>query len=318
MLLLLLAALWATLRSNRVLHENEASLRLAGGVFAHAEEGILITDASGHIVRANDSVSRITGYSQAELIGQTPRLFRSGRQEKDFYENMWQTLLAAGSWRGEIWNQRKDGTPYAQRTSISSIRDRDGSITHFIGLFSDVTALKNNQEQLEKMAYYDALTGLPNRLLLADRLKQAVAQSNRRGDLLAVCYLDLDNFKPINDRWGHAAGDRLLIEVARRLTQCLRQNDTVSRLGGDEFVLLLVNLADADEAGQVLERVLHAVAQPITLGGQAVQVSASIGLTVFPNDPTDPDTLLRHADAAMYSAKEAGRNTWRLYGGEGE
>jgi PAS domain S-box-containing protein len=163
MLLLLLAALWATLRSNRVLHDNEASLRLAGGVFAHAEEGILITDASGHIVRANDSVSRITGYSQAELIGQTPRLFRSGRQEKDFYENMWQTLLAAGSWRGEIWNQRKDGTPYAQRTSISSIRDRDGSITHFIGLFSDVTALKNNQEQLEKMAYYDALTGLPNR-----------------------------------------------------------------------------------------------------------------------------------------------------------
>ena len=313
MLLLLLAALWATLRSNRVLHENEASLRLAGGVFAHAEEGILITDASGHIVRANDSVSRITGYSQAELIGQTPRLFRSGRQEKDFYENMWQTLLAAGSWRGEIWNQRKDGTPYAQRTSISSIRDRDGSITHFIGLFSDVTALKNNQEQLEKMAYYDALTGLPNRLLLADRLKQAVAQSNRRGDLLAVCYLDLDNFKPINDRWGHAAGDRLLIEVARRLTQCLRQNDTVSRLGGDEFVLLVSELPSFAECEQTLNRLTDVLNAPFTIENEQVQITASIGVTLYPTDSLDPDTLLRHADQAMYAAKQAGRHRFQLF-----
>jgi diguanylate cyclase (GGDEF)-like protein/PAS domain S-box-containing protein len=313
MLLLLLVALWATLRSNRVLHDSEASLRLAGGVFAHAEEGILITDASGHIVQANDSVSCITGYSQAELIGQTPRLFRSGRQEKDFYETMWQTLLATGSWRGEIWNQRKDGSFYAQRTSISSIRDRDGSITHFIGLFSDVTALKNNQEQLEKMAYYDALTGLPNRLLLADRLKQAVAQSNRRGDLLAVCYLDLDNFKPINDRWGHAAGDRLLIEVARRLTQCLRQNDTVSRLGGDEFVLLVSELPSLAECEQTLNRLTDVLNAPFTIENEQAQVTASIGVTLYPTDSLDPDTLLRHADQAMYAAKQAGRHRFQFF-----
>ncbi len=313
MLLLVLTALWVVIRGKQALQSSEASLRLAGGVFAHAEEGILITDASGHIVQANNSVSRITGYSQAELIGQTPRLFRSSRQATDFYQELWQTLLSAGAWHGEIWNQRKDGTLYAQRTSISSIRDRDSTITHFIGLFSDVTELKNSQEQLEQMAYFDALTGLPNRLLLADRLKQAVAQSNRRGELLAVCYLDLDNFKPINDQWGHAAGDRLLIEVARRLTHCLRQNDTVSRLGGDEFVLLVNELPSFVECEQTLHRLTEALNAPFTIENEQVQVTASIGVTLFPADSNDPDTLLRHADQAMYAAKQAGRHRFQLF-----
>ncbi|MBS1138737.1 MAG: hypothetical protein H6R13_190 [Proteobacteria bacterium] len=312
-LLSLLLALVLMLRSNRILHDSEASSRLSAGVFKHAEEGILITDAAGHIVQANDSVARMTGYSHAELIGQTPRLFRSPRQSRDFYDELWKVLLANGAWHGEIWNQRKDGTIYAQRTSISSIRDRDGMITHFIGLFYDITELKQSQEQLEKLAYYDALTGLPNRLLLADRLKQAIAQSKRRGDLLAVCYLDLDNFKPINDRWGHQAGDRLLVEVARRLAQCLRQHDTVSRLGGDEFVLLISELANFAECEQALQRISDAVNVPFTIESEQASVTASFGVTLYPADSTDPDTLLRHADQAMYAAKQAGRHRFQLY-----
>ncbi|UCV29839.1 EAL domain-containing protein [Ferribacterium limneticum] len=312
-LLSLLLALGLMLRSNRILHDSEASSRLSAGVFKHAEEGILITDAAGHIVRANDSVCSMTGYSHAELIGQTPRLFRSSRQSSDFYDELWKVLLSNGAWRGEIWNQRKDGTIYAQRTSISSIRDRDGMITHFIGLFYDITELKQSQDQLEKLAYYDALTGLPNRLLLADRLKQAIAQSNRRGDLLAVCYLDLDNFKPINDRWGHQAGDRLLVEVARRLTQCLRQHDTVSRLGGDEFVLLISELGSFAECEQALQRIGDALNVPFIIDSEQAGVTASFGVTIYPADSTDPDTLLRHADQAMYAAKQAGRHRFQLY-----
>lgn len=309
----LLIALGLVVRSNRVLHDNEATLQLAAGVFDHAEEGILITDASGHIVQANDSVCRMTGYEHAELIGQTPRLFRSSRQSAEFYDELWNTLLKTGTWHGEIWNRRKDGTVYAQRTSISSIRDRDGIITNFIGLLYDITELKRGQDQLERLAYYDALTGLPNRLLLADRLKQAIAQCKRRGDLLAVCYLDLDNFKPINDRWGHQAGDRLLVEVARRLVECLRQHDTVSRLGGDEFVILISELSSFAECEQALNRLTDAINAPFTIESEQARVTASFGVTLYPIDSTDPDTLLRHADQAMYSAKQAGRHRYQLF-----
>jgi diguanylate cyclase (GGDEF)-like protein/PAS domain S-box-containing protein len=309
----LLLALVLMIRSNRILHDSEASLRLAAGVFKNAEEGILITDATGHIVQTNDSVCRMTGYDHAELLGQTPRLFRSARQSADFYDALWKELTDTGTWSGELWNQRKDGTIYAQRTSITSIRDREGVITHFIGLFYDITELKNSQDQLERLAYYDALTGLPNRLLLADRLKQAIAMSNRRSDLLAVCYLDLDNFKPINDRWGHQAGDRLLVEVARRLTLCLRQHDTVSRLGGDEFVILISELDSFAECELALNRLSDAVNAPFTIESEQARVTASFGVTIYPTDSTDPDTLLRHADQAMYAAKQAGRQRFQLF-----
>ncbi len=306
-------ALGSVVRSNRLLHDNDARLRLAAGVFEHAEEGILITDAKGQILEANQSICQITGYQREEMIGETPRMFRSDRQDQQFYANLWKVLLAQGSWRGEIWNQRRDGSVYAQRTSISSIRDKDGSITHFIGLVSDVTEIKRNQELLEKLAYYDALTGLPNRLLLSDRLTQGIAQANRRGDLLAVCYLDLDNFKPINDRWGHKAGDRLLVEVARRLTQCLRQHDTVSRLGGDEFVILLCELPSYAECELALKRLADALDAPFTIETEQVRISASFGVTLYPTDSTDADTLLRHADQAMYAAKQAGRHRFQLF-----
>ena len=312
-LALLLIALTLVLRSNRHLRDSDASLRLAAGVFNHAEEGILITDPSGRIVQVNERACHITGYSTDELIGQTPRLFRSQRQDAAFYEALWKTLLSTGRWRGEIWNKRKDGSIYAQRTSISSIRDRDEVVTHFIGLFSDITELKESQERLEHQAYFDALTGLPNRVLLADRLHQAIAQSNRRGDLLAVCYLDLDDFKPINDRWGHDVGDRLLIEVARRLTQCLRQNDTVSRLGGDEFVILIGELSNLTECEQTLQRISEALTAPFAIAAEPACISASIGVALYPSDGVAPDTLLRHADQAMYAAKQAGRHRFEMF-----
>ncbi len=313
---LLLAALLALswiARSNRQLRDNEASLRLAAGVFSHAEEGILMTDASGKIVEANASTSRLTGYSRAELLGQTPRIFRSGRQNPAFYVDLWKTLRSHGVWRGELWNKRKDGTIYAQQTSISSITGRDGQTSHYVALFSDITPLKESQAELQRQAHFDALTGLPNRILLADRLKQAIARSNRNGETLAVCYLDLDNFKPINDRWGHQAGDRLLVEVARRLTHSLREDDTVSRLGGDEFVILIGQLKNFAECEQTLVRISEALSQPFPIESEQLRVTASIGVTLCPNDGTDPDTLLRHADQAMYGAKQGGRQRYQLF-----
>ena len=307
MIIVLAGAVLLLFFSRHRLHLQQVRLRLAAGVFEHAREGILITDAKGTIIEANASCSMLTGYTHEELIGQTPRLMRSGKHDISFYKELWDELQAKGLWQGEIWNRRKDGELYAQLTSISSIRNERGAVSNYIGLLTDITNQKLNQDSLERMAYYDALTGLPNRLLLADRMQQAIARCSRHNTLLAVCYIDLDNFKPINDRWGHGAGDSLLIEVARRLTNCLRQDDTVSRLGGDEFVILIGDLPDIGECNQTLVRISDALAMPFQIENETASVSASIGVTLYPSDSHDPDTLLRHADQAMYAAKQAGR-----------
>ena len=290
-------------------------LRLSASVFAACLEGILITDADHRIIDANPAFTRITGFTREEVLGRTSAFLSSLRHGVDFHTALWKTLRERGLWRGEMWICGKSGTDSALQVSIAALRDDAGRITHYIQLFTDISALKAHEAELNEIAHHDALTRLPNRRLLRDRIGQAHAQAARGRLGLGVALVDLDGFKPINDQLGHEAGDSVLRTVAERLGHCLRGGDTVARLGGDEFVLLLVNLADAEEAGQVLERVLHAVAQPIRLGEHEVGVSASIGLTVFPDDPGDPDTLLRHADAAMYDAKEAGRNTWRRYTG---
>ena len=310
---LLLASLWSVLRANLALRRSQERLKLAANVFEHAQEGIMITDADANIVEANDTFLALTGYRRDEVLGHNPRILASGRQGKEFYQQLWQTLRTQGSWRGELWNRRKDGSEYIQQTSISAIRSARGQITHFIGLSSDVTLLKESQEQLERMAYFDALTGLPNRRLLTDRLHQAIAQTQRNECLLAICYLDLDGFKPVNDTWGHALGDLLLIEAARRLMLNVRGGDTVSRLGGDEFVILLANLPNYDECEAVLERLRLALTLPFELPEGAAQVSASIGVTLYPLDGADSDMLIRHADHAMYAAKQAGRNCVHLF-----
>lgn len=296
--------------------QNEATLRLAASVFEHAHEGILVTDGAGVIIEVNKTFEKVTGYAREEVIGQSPRLLKSGRHEVSFYTEMWQIITERGYWHGEIWNRRKSGEIYPQSASISSVRNAKGEVTYYVGLFADISALKESQQRLEYLAYYDPLTGLPNRALLADRLRLALAKAQRDNRVLAICYVDLDEFKPINDRWGHAIGDELLIQVAQRFKRTIRGDDTVARLGGDEFVILLGNLESVMEGEQVLERLLKMLAIPFVFSTMKVTVSASIGATFFPNDGSDPDTLVRHADHAMYRAKQSGRHRYRLFDSE--
>ncbi len=299
--------------AQQALEASEERLRLVATVFAHAQEGVMITSADALILEVNDTFSVITGYPREEVLGRNPSLLQSGRQSSPFYADLWRTLAATGRWRGELWNRRKDGSIYPQFTSISAVTDQQGKISHYVGLFSDITTLKQSQKQLEKLAYYDALTGLPNRLLLADRMKVAMAQAERHEQLLAVCYLDLDGFKPVNDAWGHDAGDHLLVEVSKRLESAVRTSDTVARLGGDEFVLLLGGLNNVEECELALIRIQESISQPIALDEGEAKISASIGVTLCPLDGSDPDALLRHADQAMYKAKQSGRHCFHLF-----
>ncbi|MDP2809751.1 MAG: EAL domain-containing protein [Rhodocyclaceae bacterium] len=308
----LLRLLDRTVCETQMLQESEARQRLAASVFTHAHEGILISDARQIILDVNPVFSEITGYAREEAVGHTPQLLNSGRQDADFYKIMWQAIRQDGHWEGEIWNRRKDGTSYPERLTISEVRDGKGEVTHYIGTFYDISLLKQRQDQLEHLAHYDALTQLPNRTLFSDRMTQSLAQARRAGNLVAVCYLDLDGFKQINDECGHDGGDALLIEVARRLRDAMRAGDTVARLGGDEFVLLL-GADNIEECDRVVTRILKALAAPILVKGQDRSVSGSIGITLFPEDDSDPDTLLRHADQAMYIAKQGGKNRYQMF-----
>ena len=295
-------------------HEAEEKLRLFASVFTHAREGITITDRDAHIIEINGAFTDITGYSREEVLGHNPRMLKSDQQDAHFYADMWKRLLTHGHWSGEIWNRRKDGEAVAQLVTISAVRGEQGEIQNYIALFSDITPLKAQQALLEHIAHNDALTGLPNRLLLADRLKLAMHQASRRGQRLAVAYLDLDGFKSVNDAHSHEVGDRLLIALAQRMNEALRQGDTLARIGGDEFVAVLVDLPDDPSTLPVLQRLLQAAALPVHLGELTVQVSASIGVSVYPQDEeVDADQLVRQADQAMYEAKQSGKNRFHLF-----
>lgn len=290
-------------------------LRLVSSVFHHADEGILITDSQANILEVNPAFSRITGYDREEVLGQNPRLLHSGRQDRQFYDAMWKKIGDTGHWSGEIWNRRKNGEVYPERLIISAVKNALGEIIRFVALFSDISDLKNQQRRLEHMAHHDALTGLPNRVLLNDRLNVAIAQARRSRHRLAVCFMDLDGFKPINDTYGHDAGDLLLIEVARRLKSVSRSTDTVARLGGDEFILLFSNIADETESRQLLQRIFETLAVPFVIQGNEVSISASMGVVIFPEaaPDADGDTLLRFADQAMYVAKQSGRQRFHFF-----
>ncbi len=291
----------------------EDKLQLAANVFSHAREGIAITDVDTRIVDVNNTFSAITGYSRDEVLGHQPAMFQLGAHSEPYYEIMWQNLREQGHWSGEIWSQRKNGETYAEMVTISAVADGMGTVQHYVVLFVDITSMKNYQTQLENMAHFDALTQLPNRLLLADRLHQAMHHAQRRQQTLAVVFLDLDGFKTVNDQHGHDMGDALLIALSQRMKAALREGDTLARIGGDEFVAVLTDLQQPADAEPVLDRLLQAAAEPVQLGDIATQVSASMGIAIYPRDGTHADLLLRRADQSMYLAKQAGRNRYAFF-----
>ncbi len=292
----------------------EEQLRQAATVFEHASEGIVITDSEGSILDVNTAFTTITGYERHEVLGQNPRLLSRGDHEPELYSVMRQALTNDGGWSGELWNRRKDGSRYAGMLTITAVPDLQGKVSLYVGMFHDITALKEQQARLEHFAHYDALTQLPNRVLLADRLQQAIFLAERRGTEIAVVYLDLDGFKEINDLHGHSTGDILLIELAARMKQALRDGDTLARLGGDEFVAVLLDFKDHAESTPILDRLLQMAAQPVRIDGEDIRVSASLGVTFFPQkENLDADQLLRQADQAMYAAKQSGKNRYHIF-----
>ena len=320
-------AVLATLRDITARKRTEAKLQVAASVFDHAREGIMIADAGCAIIDVNDSFTRITGYDRAEALGQNPGFLKSGRHDANFYAAMWSDLTAKGFWSDEIWNRSKDGKLYPEQLTIQVLRDPQGISQGYIALFSDITERKTLQAQMRQMAYFDALTGLPNRRLLDDRLGQTMAASKRNGLYGALMFLDLDNFKPLNDTHGHEVGDLLLIEAARRLTECLREVDTVARFGGDEFVVILSELGadkalSTEQASGVAEKIRVSLAAPylltVTQLGEEDKMleyhcSASIGVVLFVNHEASQTDIMKWADAAMYQSKVAGGNRARFY-----
>ncbi|MDC7696307.1 EAL domain-containing protein [Vogesella indigofera] len=296
----------------------ELALKEAAVVFDSSYEGIMVVSPAGRITKVNAAFSRITGYRADEAVGQSPKLLSSGQHDAAFYREMWDSVRQHDFWRGEIWNRRRNGDCYPEQLSISVVRDELGQVRHYVGIFSDISQLKAHEAELERIAHFDPLTGLPNRRLLSDRLGQAIRHTARSGKSCAVCFLDLDGFKAINDQYGHAAGDQLLIGVTDNLKAVLRADDTLARLGGDEFVVLLVDVAGTEECALVLERLLAAIQQEVCLGDAVVRASASIGVSLYPQDNADADTLLRHADQAMYLAKDAGKNRYQMFDPESD
>ena len=295
----------------------EEELRIAAAAF-ESEVGMIVTDPQGVIERVNRAFTRLTGYRSEEAIGRTPAMLSSGRHDKEFYQRLWQALLESGYWQGEIWNRRKDGKHGVEWLTISAVRAPDGSTTHYVGTFSEITQKKEAEAEIHRLAYFDPLTHLPNRRLLHDRIRQALAVSGRNGHYGAVIFLDLDHFKNLNDSRGHDIGDQLLVETAQRILSHLREGDTVARLGGDEFVVMLEGMScelreAAVQTDLVGEKLREALARPYHLGGREFHCAASLGVAMFRGHEESVKTLLRHADLAMYKAKSAGRNTVRFF-----
>lgn len=291
----------------------ESQIRLYSTVFTSAREGMTITDAESRIVAVNPAFSAITGYAADEVIGKTPAILNSGRQGDDFYQGLWGDLAERGQWQGEIWNRRKDGGIYPEWLSISAVNDANGQSSNYIGIFSDISERKQQEARIHHLAHHDALTGLPNRVLLEDRVSQAIRNAKRSHRTVALIFIDLDRFKNINDTLGHEVGDNLLVQAAERGLRALRETDTLSRQGGDEFVAVLPELENRQTAMQVTRKLLAALGHPYLLAGHELTVSASAGIAIYPDDGETVSELLRKADAAMYLAKDEGRNTCRFY-----
>ena len=291
----------------------EVGMRLAEKVFETVDAAVLVTDANNRIIRVNPAFTDITGYTPEEAMGKSPAMLSSGAHAPEFYKEMWQQLKSDGSWQGEIYNRHKNGEFYTEWLSINEVRDVDGSLLHYVALFSDISERKAVEAHMHNLAHYDTLTGLPNRTLLSDRLQQAIAGAKREKSHMGLMFIDLDKFKPVNDTLGHHVGDLLLKDVAKRMLDCLRESDSAARIGGDEFVVLLPYVETEEDAVAVAEKIRLALNQPFELLGNKIEISSSIGVSVYPEHGNEERVLLRNADTAMYYAKESGRNVVKLY-----
>jgi len=274
---------------------------------------VFITDHDGRIVWANEAFSRLSGYATHEALGRSPAMLKSGRQDAEFYRELWQTILAGSVWRGEVVERRKDGSLYAVDETITPLCDAAGNITYFVATLHDTTLRKKEGDRDHFLAYHDSLTGLPNRALFLRLLEQALAHCARGGRRLAVLFVDLDHFKSVNDTLGHHLGDLLLATVAERLRASVRKSDVVARLAGDEFTVIQTDIVDVRPARALARTLVRALGRPFMLKGRAVRVGASVGISLYPDDGTSPEELLQRADLAMYRAKEQGRNRYRFY-----
>ncbi len=297
--------------------KSAADFRIAAAAF-ESQESMLVTDADSVILRVNCAFTNVTGYTAEEVVGKTPRIFSSGRQDANFYAAMWESINQTGGWEGEIWNRRKNGEIFPEHLSITAVKDQNGIVTNYVASLADITVSKAANEEINHLAFYDTLTQLPNRRLLMDRLKQALASSARSGREGALLFIDLDNFKSLNDTLGHDVGDLLLQQVAQRLKSCVREGDTVARLGGDEFVVMLEDLSEhaleaAAQTETVGEKILATLNQPYQLAKHEHHSTPSIGVVLFSDHEQNQDELLKQADIAMYQAKKAGRNILRFF-----
>ncbi|WP_455755900.1 PAS domain S-box protein [Sulfurimonas sp.] len=292
----------------------EEKLKLSASVFTNTHEGILITDKDNIIVDTNEAFTTITGFSKDDVIGEKPNILKSGRNTPEFYSELWTSLLKEGVWKGELYNRKKNGEEYVEIATISVVYNDNKEIQNFISIFTDITLEKQQQQELEHNAYYDALTNLPNRVLFADRMNQAIAHAIRTKQLIAVAYIDIDGFKQVNDSYGHDIGDKLLILLAEKMTNLLRENDTVSRIGGDEFISLFVDIKNKENIENLLNRLIDTIAEPISIDNCPINVSASVGVTFYPQkNRLEADQIIRQSDQAMYSAKESGKNKYIIF-----
>jgi len=302
----------------------EEKLKLSASVFTSTHEGILITDIDNNIVDVNDAFTTITGYTYSDVLGKNPRLLQSGRNDKEFYAELWASLHKDGVWKGEIWNRKKNGEEYVENATMSIVYDDKKAVQNYISIFTDITQEKRLHQELEHHAHYDVLTNLPNRMLFADRMKQAIGYAIRKKQLIAVAYIDIDGFKTVNDSYGHNIGDKLLILLAEKMTMLLRESDTVSRVGGDEFIALFVDIKNKESITPFLNRLIDTIAQPMTIDNFPINVSASVGVTFYPqkdvsvvdnqnHSKLEADQIIRQADQAMYRAKMSGKNQYVIF-----
>ena len=291
----------------------EEQLRLADEVFQNTDQGIVVTSPEGCIQSINPAFTRITGYSEAEAHGQNIRLLKSGRHDRMFYQNMWAQLLATGKLQTEVWNRRKNGEVYPQQGNISAQYDEQGTLKSFIYVFSDITQIKQSEKDLEKLMHYDVLTGLPNRLLLGDRLRQSMDAANDEHRLVGVLHLDINRFKRVNDSFGYSAGDQLLKDIVARLQSLISGNDTIARVGDDDFVIIATDVTSVDSLGRLAQALIELIGSPFEIAGSQTTISCNIGITAYPLDDSEVEALINDAETALARAKKQGADRYEFF-----